>query len=733
MLADIFLWLAPSPGLFMTVIGAVCFITSFVYLVKVLYDNASDESMVDKHRKDEVQLHAIESRSLKVSELPDIEEMTEFMYEEGEQEGEADDVTATVFTHTSSDRVKLMNDTAPMIIEYWDRDYNLVDYNKTAAIFNGIASAPERAFGLDEIDLGLSHQPSGELTRVMWANALSKTFEDGFLKFEYVTEKNGKTLYLDVTARCIRTSSGDVVVTYSSDVSATKEMIREKELKAIAEANSHAKSRFLAHMSHELRTPISAVLGIAEIQLHNQELTAEAEEAFGQIYRSSSTLVGILNDILDLSKIEAGKMELIPKKYQVTGMIHDVAQMHAMTLETKSFKFNLNVDASLPTELIGDELRIKQVLNNLLSNAFKYTEEGMVQFSAKREEANRDNYANIVFTIKDTGRGMTQEQVSKLLNEDYVRFNEDSNVTGTGLGISIVQVLVKLMDATMEIDSTPGKGTTVTITIPQQMASSETIGKAAAVDLEKLKGGDKKLNFEPVSMAQRRVMVVDDILSNLYVARGLLELYDLQVETHDSALPAISGVRRGEVYDIIFMDYMMPGIDGIEATKMLRDMKYTGPIVALTANALVGQEEIFLENGFDDFLSKPIRTTALHEILIKYIKNQEEVPEVENVQSDDYYSSPDVVRMVVKDFLDTQNMTIIEMEEAIKVEDLESGQRLAHTTKNLAIMLKESSLASIAQEIEISFAKKEIPSNLMLLNFARELGQVYEKLQEAQA
>ena len=731
MLTDIFLWLAPSPGLFMTVIGISCLIASFVYLVKVLYDNASDEPVVEKQWREKVEIPPppAESRGLKVAELPDIEEMTEFMHEEGEQEDTAD-VTVTVFTHTSSDRVKLMNDTAPMIIEYWDRDYNLVDYNKTAAIFRGMASAPDRVSGLDEIDFGLSHQPSGELTRVMWANALSKTFEDGFLKFEYVTEKNGKTLYLDVTARCIRTSSGDVVVTYSSDVSATKEMIREKELKAIAEANSHAKSRFLAHMSHELRTPISAVLGIAEIQLHNQELTAEAEEAFGQIYRSSSTLVGILNDILDLSKIESGKMELIPKEYQVTGMIHDVAQMHAMTLETKSFGFNMDVDAKLPKELIGDELRIKQVLNNLLSNAFKYTEEGSVQFSAKREDIDRDGYTNIVFTIKDTGYGMTPEQVGRLLSEDYVRFNEEnSNVPGTGLGISIVQVLVKLMDATMEIESTPGKGTKVTVTIPQQIVNSETIGKTAAQDLEKLKSSEKKLNFEPVSMAQRRVMVVDDILSNLYVARGLLELYDLQVETHDSALPAISGVRRGEVYDIIFMDYMMPGIDGIEATKMLRDMKYTGPIVALTANALVGQEEIFLENGFDDFLSKPIRTAALHEILMKYIKNKEEAPEVSS-QSDDYYNSPDVIKMVVTDFLNTQNTTVIEIEEAIKAGDMESGQRLAHTTKNLALMLKENALAGIAQETEISFAKGEVPNSLMLLNFARELGQVYERLQE---
>ena len=549
--------------------------------------------------------------------MPDFLEYTEFLneaefsvFKQDTHISENSDVT----TNSANERIKLMFDTAPLIIKYWDKDYNLIDYNKTAALFYNMPAKPDKSVGIDYI--ATEFQPGGIPTRELWENYLNEAFEGGFSKFEYVLQRGGKVVHLEVNARRMKVMGEYVVVTYASDISAANEMLLEKERKAVAESNSQAKSRFLAHMSHEIRTPISAVLGIAEIQLRNTH-SPEAMEAFGQIYRSSTTLVGILNDILDLSKIEAGKMDLAVKKYDVADMVQDVSQMHAMSLGNKKFKFKISMDENMPRNLLGNELRIKQVINNLLSNSFKYTDTGFVKLSIMHEPA--QERINMILIIEDTGCGMTEAQVSALLNEDYVRFNEQPDVLGTGLGISIVQNLISLMSAKMEIDSRINEGTKITITIPQQTADDVVLGQETARRLEKIEAEAPTLSTEIIPMPHGRVLVVDDMESNLFVAKGLLGFYELQVETCLDAATALEKIKGGEIYDIIFMDHMMPDIDGMQATKMLREFGYKKPIVALTANALVEQEEEFLRNGFDEFLSKPIKTSRLHEVLVKYV------------------------------------------------------------------------------------------------------------------
>jgi len=476
---------------------------------------------------------------------------------------------------------------------------------------------------------------------------------------------------------------------------------------SVAEANSQAKSRFLARMSHEIRTPISAVIGISEIQLQKSDLPKDIEDAFNRIYTSSSVLIGILNDVLDLSKIEAGKLDIIPAEYNVSDFLQDVLQMHVVSLENKKFKFIISIDEKLPTLLTGDVLRLKQVLNNIINNAFKYTEVGLVKFSVKCATHIKSELINMVVTIRDTGKGMTNAQVDRLLTEEYMRFHEAESpeVYGTGLGMPIVINLLELMGAQISIESHSRAGTTVTLQIPQKISSKETIGAKTAENLSRLKPASKKHDFAPVSLPHGRVLVVDDVETNLFVAKGLLGLYSLKIETCNNAVAALDKIKCGEEYDIIFMDHMMPELNGMDATKILRDMGYTRPIVALTANAFVGQAEQFLANGFDEFMAKPIITKILHEVLMKYIPKENEADEIIPEQPneavlDDFYGSPEIMQMVIEEFKDTQQNVIEEIKAALAEKDAETARRLSHTIKSMAAMMRNTELEATAKAVE---------------------------------
>jgi len=482
----------------------------------------------------------------------------------------------------------------------------------------------------------------------------------------------------------------------------------------IAEANSQAKSRFLARMSHEIRTPISAVLGISEIQLQKNDLPKEIEEAFGRIHTSSSVLIGILNDVLDLSKIEAGKLDIIPAEYDVADFFQDVLQMHAVSLEHKKFKFIISIDKKLPTRLIGDVLRLKQVLNNILNNAIKYTDVGIVKFSVKCAPHPKTNKMNMVITIRDTGKGMTKEQVDSMLTEEYMRFHEAESpeVYGTGLGIPIVVNLLELMDAQIDIDSRARAGTTVTLQIPQKTITKDMLGKTAE-NLSRLQTVSKKQAFTPVSLPHGRVLVVDDIETNLFVAKGLLGLYNLQIETCNNAIDVLDKIKCGEDYDIIFMDHMMPELNGMEAAKILRELGYTRPLVALTANAFVGQAEEFIANGFDAFLAKPIITATLHEILMKYIP-KDDVDEIvqhpDEAVLNDFYGSPEIMQMVIEEFTSTQQNVMDELKTALAAKDKETARRLSHIVKSMASMMRNTELETAAKDVEAEIFRGSDPT-----------------------
>jgi len=427
------------------------------------------------------------------------------------------------------------------------------------------------------------------------------------------------------TDRYMEWSDGRIVhIQHSVDIN---DLITAKEQAIRA---NKAKSDFLAKMSHEIRTPMNAILGITEIQLQKEKLPDDIEEALEKINNSGYLLLSIINNILDMSKIESGKLEISPVNYDVPSLINDTVNINVILFNNKEIDFVLNVDENLPSRLLGDELRIKQIINNLLSNAFKYTEKGEISMSLSAEYKQEEpSQVTLVLRIADTGQGMTPEQLDKLFDE-FARFNIEVNreVEGAGLGMSITKHLVSVMNGQIDVQSEPGKGTVFTVRIPQKIENTAVLGEEMAKNLK---------NFRNVNMSQikhnktqlvreympyGRILIVDDIETNLYVAKGLMSPYGLSIETANSGFEMIEKIKSGAVFDIIFLDHFMPQMDGIEAAKIIREMGYTRPIIALTANAIIGQAEIFLANGFDGFISKPIDIRQLNDTLNKLVRDK---------------------------------------------------------------------------------------------------------------
>ena len=445
-----------------------------------------------------------------------------------------------------------------------------------------------------------------------------------------VTQKDGSQIYVHDSAETIRDKKGNPIHTSGAmrDITEMVNLIKDADTqRQEAIAANAAKSNFLSTMSHEIRTPMNAILGITEIQLQKDNLDPNVRDAYEKIYTSGDLLLSIINDILDLSKIEAGKLELQKTEYEIASLLSDTCQLNMMRIGSKQIEFELHIGENIPTYLIGDELRIKQILNNLLSNAFKYTHSGTVRLVVNAHPGKTQNEEILVFTVIDTGQGMTKEQVGKLFDE-FTRFNTEANRTteGTGLGMNITKNLVQLMNGHIDVSSEPGKGSVFTVTLPQGSCGAERMVKEAALNLQKFKTQSRtqmkrvQINREP--MPYGKVLIVDDVETNIFVAKGLLTPYKLTIESATSGYTALENAKSGSKYDIIFMDHMMPLMDGIETTKRLRGMGYDGTIVALTANAVAGQDKIFMESGFDDFISKPIDIRQLNKILNTFIRDR---------------------------------------------------------------------------------------------------------------
>lgn len=396
----------------------------------------------------------------------------------------------------------------------------------------------------------------------------------------------------------------------------------------IAENANKSKSVFLAKMSHELRTPLNAINGFSEIELRKEHLE-ETTDNLSRILRAGNMLIGIINDILDLSKIESGKLEIINDEYEVANLIEDVIDANKVRIGSKDIKLELKVAENVPKKLIGDVIRIKQILNNILSNAFKYTEKGSVSVSFSID-CFSSTRCKLVVAVKDTGIGIKKGDLKKIFSE-YNRLDVEKHreVEGTGLGLSITKLLAESMDGEILIESEYGKGSCFTVGLPQGLVGNENISKETILKFEKLDFStieEKKIiqKIDFVSLPNFSVLVVDDMQTNLDVAAGMLAPYELNVDFALSGKEALEILaKNGEKYGILFIDHLMPEMDGIMTLKKIREMNFfhakTVPIVALTASALIGFEEMFMKSGFNGYLSKPIDAVKLDEIIRKFI------------------------------------------------------------------------------------------------------------------
>jgi signal transduction histidine kinase/DNA-binding NarL/FixJ family response regulator/HPt (histidine-containing phosphotransfer) domain-containing protein len=395
-----------------------------------------------------------------------------------------------------------------------------------------------------------------------------------------------------------------------------------------AEAASEAKSRFLASTSHEIRTPMNAVLGMAELLLR-RDLPPEAYEDVRNIKQAGQNLLSSINDILDFSKIESGKLDIAAAEYQLASLLNDCAGTIRARAREKRLDFTVTVDPKLPAVLWGDMVRVRQVLLNLLSNAVKYTNQGGVELRVSGERGEGEAALRLRLSVADTGVGIKPEDQAKLFG-DFTRFDLQRNqsVEGTGLGLAISRQLCRLMGGDIAVESVYGKGSVFTALIPQRIRDTSPIGDS----WERKLGGpppEKTTAEVPFTAPEVKLLIVDDIETNLTVARGLLAPYRMKTDTALSGVEAIELVKQNR-YDFVFMDHMMPGMDGIEAAAAIRaeagDYFKTLPLIVLTANAISGMREMFLEKGFNDYLSKPIETAKLDGILEKWVPASKRVP-----------------------------------------------------------------------------------------------------------
>lgn len=436
------------------------------------------------------------------------------------------------------------------------------------------------------------------------------------------------------------------------DITETKNYIEEiTRVREQAEQANIAKSAFLANMSHEIRTPMNAIVGLSDIIMEESK-GRKVYEYVCDIKASAHNLLALINDILDLSKVEAGKMELITTQYHVKALVKEVLNMMDIVASQHGLMVESEYDMTIPCGYFGDEGRIKQILVNLLNNALKFTRKGYVRISVAGRPGETEGTERLIFRVQDTGCGIREEDLERIF-ENFKQLDSKRNrsAEGTGLGLSITRRLAELMQGTVKVESVYGKGSTFTVEIEQRIADARPLSEVPETEAR------VEEPLEPFTVKDYRILVVDDNLINRKVARSFLQTYGVEITEAESGMEALELVHRTK-FDIIFMDHMMPVMDGIEAAQKIRtECGENGRlplIIALTANAMEGVRENFLANGFQDFLAKPLDRRAMHKMLLKWIPEDKRMAGgswIENLQANN-----DRFREIIIEGIDTDEV-----------------------------------------------------------------------------
>ncbi len=494
-----------------------------------------------------------------------------------------------------------------------------------------------------------------------------------------------------------------------------------------------AKSRFLANMSHEIRTPLNGILGMDAILLEECKDDNLKEYALN-IQSAGQSLLSIINDILDISKIEAGKLEILPVEYELCSVINDCCNIAKVRAESKGLSFRMMIDPDIPSCLYGDDVRIRQIINNLLSNAVKYTKEGTITLSISCEEM-PENQVMLKVEVEDTGIGIKEEDLKKLFNS-FTRLEEkrNRNIEGTGLGLNLTKNLVQMMGGEISAESTYGKGSCFKAKIPQKVINQEPIG-----DFEKryqLFVDNSESQGISVVAPDAHILAVDDVEINLKVIAGLLKKTCIQVDTAESGKACLDYVKTRK-YDLIFLDHMMPEMDGIETLQQMKcldsNQNKDTPVVMLTANATRGAREEYMKAGFTDYLTKPFKEADLQEILVKYLGekliSQDEIPDNENTDEMQNDENADVMQRLAsipeldvntglgycmdRDFYEEVLREYMLADKEDKIEqffnekDWNNYKTLVHALKSTSLTIGAVSLSEEAKALEMAAMDKD--------------------------